>query len=336
MNQDSGHDRDEQRLASLIRQGGPRPQPPLAVREAVRAGAHAEWRAVVGARRAEVRQARVRWSLATAASIAALAAWLSWPMLMPAPTTVATLARVSGPVEIGDGSLFGGFVSARAGAAVETGQELRSGADGRAALDLDGLSLRMDEGTIIAVLARDRVQLKRGAVYVDAGLAGGSPWLRVETALGNVQHVGTQYETRVAEKALRIRVREGRVRIADGGRAIEGAAGEQLTILAGGEVRREPVAGYGADWAWTGEIAPSFDIENRRLDEFLRWIGRESGREVAYGSPLAEAEAAKLVLRGSVKGLAPERALAAVMATTRFEYRAMPGKLVVNLRTVDP
>lgn len=333
MNLESGHDRDEQRLAGLIRQGGPRPQPPAAVRDAVRAAAHAEWRAVVAARKA-TRRTMMRWSLATAASVAAIAGWLSWPTLMPAPSTVGTLARVNGPVELDEGGLFGGAVPARAGAVIATGQELRSGAGGRAALDLDGVSLRMDEGTVIAMLAPDRVELKRGAVYVDAGQAAGP--LLVETALGSVAHVGTQYETRLADSALRVRVREGRVRVGDGERTLEGAAGEQLTILADGKVRREAVAGYGADWAWAGDIAPSFDIENRRLDEFLRWIGRESGREVTYGSRAAEAEAAKLVLRGSVKGLKPEQALAAVMATTRFEYRTAPGRLVVELHPAGP
>jgi hypothetical protein len=55
-------------------------------------------------------------------------------------------------------------------------------------------------------------------------------------------------------------------------------------------------------------------IEGRSLDEFLAWVGRETGRQVVYTSADAAREAEQTTLRGSVSGLAPEAAVAAVFA----------------------
>jgi ferric-dicitrate binding protein FerR (iron transport regulator) len=323
---------EERQLAGLIRRGGARAQPPSAVREAVRAAAHREWRAAVAAR---ARRRNTGWSLAAAAAVAGLAVWVGLPALRAPGAAVAAVARVSGPVEASPGGLVARYAPLAAGAGVATGAALRSGRGGRAALELGGNSVRLDEQSAVTVLAANRIALKRGAVYVDSG-AGAAP-LVIETPYGAVEHLGTQYESRLVADGLRLRVREGRVRLSAASRAaLEGTAGEQLTVAADGGVRREPVARAGGEWAWAGEIAPPFDIENRTLGEFLAWAARETGRDVAYATPELEAQAAGVVLRGSVQGLAPERALAAVLATTDFVADAdAAGRWVIDLKAGD-
>jgi ferric-dicitrate binding protein FerR (iron transport regulator) len=332
-NTSQDRDADEPRLAGLIRQGGAREQPSAAMHAAVRTAAHREWRDVVAAR---TRRRNTRWSLAAAAAAAGLAVWLTLPMLQAPAAVVAAVTRVSGPVEIGAVGLFGRFAPVQAGADVTATAQIRSGSGGRVALQVGGTSLRLDENSVLAMVAPDRVALKRGAVYVDSGADGtAQSSLLIETPYGTVEHVGTQYETRLADGVLRVRVREGLVRLNDARQAIEATAGEQVTLLSSGEVRRGAVGRAGGEWAWAGEIAPPFDIENRSLAEFLRWAARETGRDVAFASAASEGEAASVTLRGSVAGLNPERALAAVLSTTQLGYRETGDQLLIDFRTGD-
>ena len=66
--------------------------------------------------------------------------------------------------------------------------------------------------------------------------------------------------------------------------------------------------------------------------QFLAWAARETGREVAYGSPAAEAEAVGIVVHGSIAGLTPAEALDAVLATTSVHAAISGGQLVVESR----
>ncbi len=325
-------DRDEQQIGQIIRHAGARAQPPAATRAVVREATAAEWRAVVAAR---ARRRSFRWSVAAAAAVAGVTVWLVVPLVQAPAAVVAAVSRVSGPVDVG-GGMFSGFVPVRPGAAVMAAAELRSGPGGRLALQMGGASVRMDEESAMTMTAPGRIALTRGAIYVDADpAASGSPPLVVETPYGTVEHLGTQYEARLGGSAVRVRVREGRVRILEGQLSVEGGAGEQMTVSAAGHVQREAIARTGADWAWAGEIAPPFDIENRPLAGFLRWVGRETGREIVFSSPASEEEASRVVLRGSVEGLTPERALGAVLATTRFAYREAPGRVVIDFKAGD-
>lgn len=312
-------DADEQRMAELIRNAGARVQPDAATREAVRAAVHAEWRAVVATRRRD-HQRRWGWSLAAAAVVAAAALWLVVPQLMPAGAMLAEVTRVSGPVRIRAAGLLRSTTDAEAGASLGVGAELRTAAGGRAALRMGAASVRLDEGSVVVLAAADRLVLREGAVYVDTGEDGADP-LRVETPLGTVEHLGTQYETRIAADTLRVSVREGRVRLRGEGQEIDSVAGQRVTLQQGGVVRRQAIERNAADWAWAGEIAPAFDIENRSLAEFLRWVSRETGLQLAYASAQVEQTAGTVVLRGSIEGLTPAQALAAVLATTTLQSR---------------
>lgn len=327
-----GTDRDEHQLAEIIRHAGSRAQPPAAVRDAVREATAAEWRAVVASR---ARRSRLRWSVAAAAVAAGLTVWITVPLVQPPAAVVASVTRVGGPVDSG-GGLFASPAPMQPGAAVMAATEIRSGPGGRVALQMGGTSVRMDEQSTIRMIAPGRIALARGAIYVDAdpAVAGSSP-LVIETEYGTVQHLGTQFETRLAGGGMRVRVREGQVRIMGGQVSVESAAGEQVTLLRTGDLQRESVPRTGGEWAWVGEIAPPYDIDNKPLAGFLHWIGRETGREIVFSSAESEAEAARVILRGSVEGLTPERALTAVLATTRFGYTEAPGRVLIDFKAGD-
>jgi len=323
--------RDEESLAGLIRQAGARERPDPAAVQKARNAVAAEWRAVISARQRQ--RARVlRWSAAAGVAVAGLAVWMAAPLVMrPGAATVATLARVSGPVQMD----VNGWSPVQAGAAVPAGGELRSADGGRAALRIGAVLVRMDQQSAVEVLAADRIVLKRGAVYIDAGSDGSDSPLVVETPYGEVRHLGTQYETRLTADGLRVRVREGRVQLNGADGAVQGTIGEQLVLLAAGGVRRERVARAGGEWAWIESVSPDYDINDRPLIEFLNWVARETGREVRFDSPGSERLARDLVMRGSVKGMAPSQALAAVLITTELQSSESGEVLRIGLKTGD-
>jgi len=178
--------------------------------------------------------------------------------------------------------------------------------------------------------------VERGAVYLDSGKHAGQDegsGLRVETAFGSTRHLGTQYEVRVMPAAMEVSVREGQVETTPVGRTpapVTTQAGEQVTIGATGAVARRAVDQRDARWNWMVDVTPPYAIEDRRLAEFLAWVCRETGRNLAFASPEVEAAAQSIILRGSVAGLSPDEALAAAMATTNLSYTDDNGRLTIQ------
>jgi ferric-dicitrate binding protein FerR (iron transport regulator) len=290
---------DEAGIARVLRAAGGRAQPADEMKAAVRAAVYAEWRATV-ARRS---RRRVYLALAASVAVAALALWLGRGYFVASHEVVANVSRIIGTA---------------------LALQLR-----------DGVSLRLDHDTRVAFVDPGRVDVVSGAVYVDAGtVPSASDHLRVGTPAGVVQHVGTQYEARIVNGATRIRVREGRVNLLpeNGSNTQSAGVGEQLLVSASGEIRRDSIAPSDDEWAWAANAAPPFDINGRPVREFLTWVGRELGREVVYATPETEAEADHAVLSGSVAGLTPSDALAAVLPTTQLRSVERDGKIEITLQ----
>lgn len=310
MNIDSDND-----LASLLRAAGVRVQPSEQITSDVREAVEAEWRATCAAR--QRRQRMTLWSVAASVAVVAVTAWLAQPLYMRSDALVASLSRIEGPVEYrSDSDEKWGPLPA--GVTLRGGAELRTGESGRAALRLaSGVEMRMDSSTRIAFDDTNHARLRRGGVYVDSGAnaADASRDLELDTPAGTVRHLGTQYEARVVGDAVRIGVREGRVSVDLRGADAIGTAGEQL-VIEDGRVARSPLAPNAASWAWIGAVTPAFAIEGRSVNEFLAWAGRETGRRITYASPEAAQQARAIVLKGSVSGLTPDEAVAAVLSTT--------------------
>lgn len=188
--------------------------------------------------------------------------------------------------------------------------------DGRVAMRReDGLEVRLDAATQLAFNTADRATLVDGRVYVDAGRPGtGTASFILRTPQGEVRHLGTQYSASLQGGTLQVAVREGSVAIDRGASPVVARAGEALLVASDGQVQRSSVPAYGDAWRWAEAVAPQFLIEGRSLDEFLAWAARETGRDVIYASADAAREAEVTRLKGSVAGLSPEAAVAAVLA----------------------
>ena len=96
-----------------------------------------------------------------------------------------------------------------------------------------------------------------------------------------------------------------------------------------GKLTRGVVPFHGHPWQWVQEIAPTFEIEGRTLGEFLAWMERETGWQVRWRESAAARQALANVLHGSVEGLPPEQALAAVLPTCGLAHRIDDGTVVV-------
>ena len=321
-------DRDEHDIARLLKNVGARSQPATQAAAEVRAAVEAEWRSVVSARRQ--RRRFTGWAAAAGIAVAAVGAWVARPLYLPEPATVATVARVVGEVQIE--SSRGQWTRVAAGDTVRAGAAVRTGSDGRAALDLpSGVRVRLDTGTALAFNSLEDASMSRGAVYVDSGsdAAPNAARFVLETPAGDVRHLGTQYEARLDDGGLRVGIREGRVEVSGRRASVIGSAGEVLA-LRDGQVTRSALAPNASAWNWVTDITPPFSIDGRTVEEFLAWAGRETGRRVVYASPEVEQLARSVTLSGTVDGLRPQQAVAAVLATTSLETTVVDGSIEVG------
>jgi ferric-dicitrate binding protein FerR (iron transport regulator) len=311
-------------IEELLREVGARNEPSPAATHEVMSAVHAEWRNIVQQRRQQQRV--IAWRIAAGVVLAVLVSTFAYRFMTPEAAQVASIAYVDGRLlASNDDAAPEARVS---GQFISVGDTVQTDDQSRAAVSFpDGLSLRLDHATSLTVDATDRITLTTGAVYIDAPTRSGGDRdsLTVNTRAGSVQHVGTQYEVRTQADAMLVSVREGRVLVTSPTSSNTGEAGQVLRLSTQGELTRSILAATDPYWQWTLQAAPSFDIENQSLADFLQWIARETGRHVVYSSPQAEAAAANVKLRGSIAGLDADAALAAVLSTTqlrRFETDA--------------
>jgi hypothetical protein len=243
---------------------------------------------------------------------------------------VAAVDRVVGDVEQSGGD--GRWTRLVAGAVITAGTEIRSGGDGRAALALrDGVRLRLDTRTQLALDDATHASLSRGAVYVDSGPPAGhkSQDLLLATPLGEIHHLGTQYEARLSDGTLSVGVREGRVQVDGGAGQVTATAGERLTVTPDA-VAKSTLGRSAAEWDWIAAVTPAFSIEGRSVDAFLAWAGRETGRQVIYSSSDLAQRARDITLSGTISGLTPEQAIGAVLVTTSLTPVIVDGEIRIE------
>lgn len=304
----------DEKLAGLLRLTGPRPPVPADRSSRVKAAVHAHWRADVAGRS----KRRTVWTVAALAAVMTVAVAVGlvrgWRPGGPPPAGIAARVEV-------------GSATARTGEAVRSGSELKtSGADRVAIRMASGHSVRLDVDTRVLVLSRRAVALLAGAVYVDSGGAdtlhgSGGESIEIRTPAGGIHEMGTQFEVRIIDAAVRVRVREGAVSMDLPTGGLEVQAGRELEIGGDGGTRRGDVPISGAPWAWIGAVAPMMEIEGRTLREFLDWVGRERGLEVRYAGAEPAASASTIRLNGSIDGMTLDQALESVLLTCRMGHR---------------
>jgi ferric-dicitrate binding protein FerR (iron transport regulator) len=220
----------------------------------------------------------------------------------------------------------------KAGDAVVIGGMLRTGARGVIGLSLpDGYSVRMDQDSGLRFESSHALVLTSGAVYVDSGGPGtNKPSLEIRTPFGTARNLGTQFEVRLQNDSVRIRVREGRVSFDRAGQPRTAAAGRELTLHANGTVDAAAVDTDGSDWIWIGRAAAPFDLAGKTLGQFLDWIARDAGYRVRFVDPALERSSRGIALDGSVAGLTPADSLTVVLPTCGLRHRLTAGTVTIE------
>ncbi|HXT22737.1 MAG TPA: FecR family protein [Thermoanaerobaculia bacterium] len=324
----------EAQVATLLRLAGKAPALSEDELRPAREAAREVWRGQVRRRTARRRQV---WAAGTLAAgvVAAIAVtwWVSKPVAPAAPITVASLELRTGGVTVEPSPAT--TATSGAAPALLAGTVLTSGPDGRAALRLaGGASVRLDGGSRVRIASPVSLALERGALYVDSGALPGG--IEIETPLGRVTDLGTQFEVRLAPAGasalqLRLRVREGEVRV-DTGRATHRAeAGSELLLAADGSAHRAAVAADDPAWQWAARAAPAPDIDGRTLAFFLDRETRELGLRWRLVEPRPEQSPGDVVLHGSVAGLTPEEAIEVVLTGSGLRSERTGGELLVSV-----
>jgi ferric-dicitrate binding protein FerR (iron transport regulator) len=310
----------EDLVGTLVHTAGRRADPPAEAYRVVLAAAENTWQRKVARRR--------RWRIGAGMAavfvvLTAGAALLRAVLPMSAAPQIARVDRVGGGVETRPPGA-GAWIPLVAGRLpLQAGTHMRTGPDGRADLRLaSGVSLRLAVLTEVELRAPDSIRLQHGAVYTDTGGGGGS--IVIHTPVGTARDLGTQFELRYVGDVLRLRVREGRVRLQRDSETLVAGAGQQLTIDARGSVTRGNIAGDDLEWAWAETVAQVPNFNDQPVSVLLVWVARETGRTVRYSNAAAERQAAAVILHGQIGPLAPLETLRVLLATTDLTYEILP------------
>ena len=312
-----GDEESDGNVERLLGLAGPRAGVSRLRTDRVRANVRLEWQRGVK-RRATRRQVTFMTGLAGAAAV--LLALAGTRVFERGATVPGEAVAV---VEHVDGAPDG----VRSGQSIRIAEQIATGDAARIALRFsDGTSVRVDARSRLQVLSASAIELIAGAVYVDTGNESGR--FEVRTALATARDIGTQFEVRLLDGQLRLRVRSGVVELRDEARSISGRPGTEILLSAAGAVSR-PVAVHGAEWEWAARLAPRVEMEGQSLAAFLERTAREQGWSIDYRDPSVERDAARTVLHGSVDGLAAADAVAVAVATSGLGHRLDRGALVV-------
>lgn len=316
-------------LSRLLRLAGPRPEPAAAVRDEIYTAVHAEWQKHS---RAATRPAIVPLALA-ASLLAALVAVFWW-----FGNSGSLPDRFTGPAATVDrGSLEsdtnGNWQRVPVSATLSGSQDLRTTSQPAGLVTATGISVRMDRSTRLRFTGPQRIALQRGRIYVDtAARSRDDAAIEITTADGVVRDIGTQFEVAVLDGHTSVRVRDGEVIFSTDTEEVSARRGEVLASIGSGAIARSKAATTGNSWDWAMAVAPHFDTDGRKVDEVLRWVARETGRELRYVDALARNAAAVTVISGSVAGREPMETLELALATTRFSYQLDDTVLTVDKR----
>lgn len=294
----------------------------------VRAATEAEWKAAF-----ESKPRRSRWPYAAAAGVL-LALGIAGALLLRGAG--AETGEMTAHLMRFDAPGVAEIHPLQRAQPLSEGAVLRSGheywAAGQALMQLEGGgNLRVAAGSEFEILDKSDVRLEIGELYVDIppGSRAGSSFV-ARTSAGEFRHVGTQFALAVAGGETRLRVREGSVRwlAAAGESTID--AGNEVVFSNGVKTAERSIDTSGKDWDWIARSTPDFEIENRPLGDFLEWVARESGRKLVLADDQARKKVTTIRMHGSVHGLTPLQALAAVMSATELRYELPDGQIRVS------
>jgi hypothetical protein len=192
----------------------------------------------------------------------------------------------------------------------------------------DGGNLIVRQGAVFTVSPPQTIALQSGSVYVDFDPADRGN-LIVRTPLGELRHVGTQFEVTVNDREERIAVREGTVRVTGHASTLV-SAGQAIVLDDTGIKATEAVHPYDREWHWVEAATAAPTIEGETGAAFLRWLSRATGKRLIWADDEAAQLAARTTLHGSIENLAIDEAVGTVLGTTLLHARIDATTILVS------
>jgi ferric-dicitrate binding protein FerR (iron transport regulator) len=317
-------------IGELVHSAGPRALPDTERMAQARLAVHTEWRASLEHGRRE----RRKWLSAAAVAALAIGAGIVMLLQPPPAVQVATASRVVGSVTVQRPAGVNSRSAALHGdERLLVGDRLKTDAESRTLIRWErGALLRVDQQSRLALESDRSLRLEQGALYVEVDERSANvPDITVLTALGTIRHVGTRFEVRVTEGAVRVRVRDGTaVFKGDSMAATLIGAGQQLSIDGEHARLEQGPAASDPSWDWTRRIAPSFAIEGRSVFDTLEWLSHESGLEIRYADDAVQARARAVTLHGSIEGLGMREALIAVLTGSGLSFELAADRVEIR------
>lgn len=330
-----GQSEDDRMIEDVLRHAEPRRQPGADARDRAYRALRGEWLELTTERRRRRRTVIVGIAASVVAALGiGILAW------QPAPDAVmaASVQRLSGDdIAINGAHIPAGDLLA---SRLADGDRLATGKQSRIAVRWKNSgSIRIDEESRVEFVSADTVALLQGGVYYDSRQFGHesepSALIRVDTPIGRITHRGTQFLASTDGDNVIVSVREGTVHVRGATVDVSVAAGETFEIGTDGHSSRTSITPYAARWQWAAEVAPTMQLDGRKITDMLQWIARETGRDVYYRSDRARTRAAedKYKLFG-FEPLGPREALNTIPIASDLLYDIDEARIVVDVR--DP
>jgi FecR protein len=324
-------DHHEEPVGQLIKAAGPNIELSDDRAARMREMVKGSWQQGLQRRRFSARRSALIWAVSAAASVFAVALLIQFVSPVPQVDTSVIAAKVTmvkGTAHIEQDSPL----ALTRAMLLYPGQSIRTGPQSGLALQLGrAQSLRLDAETQLIVLAPRQFRLKTGAVYYDGSNKNQS--IQIDTPAGVASDLGTQFEVRVKHETVRLRVREGEVKLEGRGPFADtqyAKAKDELLISGDGKISKAKVEPDSPEWSWAQSLSPGFDLEGRSLHESLRWLARENGWALQYVNPALEQEAVGSVLHGSIDKLSAIEALNVVTTIGGVVYQLRERVLLIE------
>lgn len=223
---------------------------------------------------------------------------------------------------------------------------IRTDANAFIALRYQNAIVRLNEKTEV-ILTRRNIALLHGEIYIDnssvnsekeiesdeSRLPGG---VIIETPLGVVRDIGTQFRVSYRESELTTTVRQGAVELSTDKQVQRAFATTEvasgLSVTSNNAIKRFTQKKRGGDWDWIHEVSLPFVLEGSTAREFLLWASSETGLDLVFASATVREESDKTVLHGELPTLPIDETIELVMAATQLQFTQNGNTLHVDIR----
>jgi hypothetical protein len=184
---------------------------------------------------------------------------------------------------------------------------------------MDNSQLRLNHNTQLQLLNASQVTLHNGEIYHDADDTSKSNPLKINTSLGNIQHIGTRYLVNKTESDLQVSVRDGIVEISNDDFKKQIVSGKQLSMDVNGTLNENNITTYDVLWKWTQDAGKPFQAKNKSLNDFIVWFAHENGYEIDWNK--LQDKTKRVQLSGNISDLSKSQQIKAIFLSTKFDYQ---------------